>query len=94
MEKKIKNEKQLVLVKRVIPIDEEGKEIKYRVTNSGRQYTVPVWGVRGHFHRLKSGKVTYVGPYKKGKERNNSEIITKKEYRFVEEKIESDTHEK
>ena len=72
LEKKIKNEKQLVLVKRVIPIDEEGKEIKYRVTNSGRQYTVPVWGVRGHFRRLKSGKVTYVGPYKKGKERNNN----------------------
>lgn len=44
LEEEIKREKRIVLVKRVIPIDEEGNEIKYSVTNSGRQYSLPVWG--------------------------------------------------
>lgn len=65
-----------MLVKRVIPVDEEGNEIKYSVVHSGRQYTVPVWGVRGHPRRLKEGRVTYVRPYTKGKE------IIQKRYRI------------
>lgn len=44
LEEEIKREKRIVLVKRVIPIDEEGNEIKYSVTNSDRQYSLPVWG--------------------------------------------------
>lgn len=90
LETEIHNEKRVVLVKQVIPVDEEGNEIKYSVAHSGRQYTVPVWGVRGHPRRLKDGRVTYVRPYPKGKERNNPEALAQKEYKFVEEKIESD----
>ena len=87
----IHNEKRVVLVKRVIPVDEAGNEIKYSATNSGRQYSVPVWGVRGHPRRLKDGRVTYVRPYPKGKDRNNPEALSKKGYKFVEGKIEADT---
>lgn len=90
LETEIHTEKRVVLVKRVIPVDEEGNEIKYSVAHSGRQYTVPVWGVRGHPRRLKDGRVTYVRPYPKGKERNNPEALTNKKYKFAEEKIESD----
>ena len=87
----IHNEKRVVLVKRVIPVDEAGNEIKYSATNSGRQYSVPVWGVRGHPRRLKDGRVTYVRPYPKGKDRNNPEALSEKGYKFVEGKIETDT---
>ena len=87
----IHNEKRVVLVKRVIPVDEAGNEIKYSATNSGRQYSVPVWGVRGHPRRLKDGRVTYVRQYPKGKDRNNPEALSKKGYKFVEGKIEADT---
>ncbi len=90
LETEIHTEKRVVLVKRVIPVDEEGNEIKYSVAHSGRQYTVPVWGVRGHPRRLRDGRVTYVRPYPKGKERNNPEALANKKYKFVKEKIESD----
>ena len=72
-------------------MDEAGNEIKYSATNSGRQYSVPVWGVRGHPRRLKDGRVTYVRPYPKGKDRNNPEALSEKGYKFVEGKIETDT---
>lgn len=87
----IHNEKSVVLVKRVIPVDEAGNEINYSATNSGRQYSVPVWGVRGHQRRMKDGRVTYVRPYPKGKDRNNPVALSEKGYKFVDEKIESDT---
>lgn len=90
LEAEIHNEKRVVLVKRIIPVDEDGNEIKYSVAHSGRQYSVPVWGVRGHPRNLKGGRVTYVRPYPKGKERNNPEALVQKEYKFVEGKIESD----
>lgn len=90
LEDEIHKEKRVVLIKRVIPVDEEGNEIKYSVTNSGRQCSVPVWGVRGHPRRLKDDRVTYVKPHLKGRERNNPETLAKKGYKFVKEKIESD----
>ena len=48
-------------------------------------------GVRGHPRTLKDGRVTFVRPYPKGKERNNPEFLEKKGYKFVEGKIDSDT---
>ena len=91
LEDEIKKENRVVLVKHIIPVDEDGNEIKYSATNSGRHYTVPVWGVRGHPRTLKDGRVTFVRPYPKGKERNNPEFLEKKGYKFVEGKIDSDT---
>lgn len=38
------------------------------------------WGVRGHFRYYKNGKVAWVKPYRKGKERNNDATYAGKEY--------------
>lgn len=84
-------EKRPVLIKRIIPVDADGKEIKYESTGSGRTYTLPVWNVRGHPRTLPDGRVTYVRPYPKGKDRKNPNALVSKEYRFVDEKIDSDT---
>lgn len=82
--------KRIILVKRVIPVDENGQEIKYEATNSGRTYTMPAWGVRGHTRTLADGRVIPVRPYKKGKERNKPDALSEKEYRFVEEQVDDD----
>lgn len=33
--------------------------------------TCPAWGVRGHYRHYKNGKVVFISPYTKGKDRNN-----------------------
>ena len=81
----------IVLVKRVIPVDENGNIIKYGKADSGREYKMPVWGVRGHPRTLSDGRVIQVKPYPKGKERNNPEYYNSKEYQFVEDKIDEDS---
>lgn len=85
-----KDEKHIVLVKKVIPIDEDGNRIKYNSTESNRHFNMPVWSVRGHERTLPDGRVIFVRPYKKGEQRKNPEAIVKKEYRFVDEKIDTD----
>lgn len=90
-EQELHQEKRVVLIKRIIPVDADGNEIKYESTGSGRKYTLPVWGVRGHPRTLADGRVTYVRPYPKGKDRKNPNALESKEYKFVEEKIDSDT---
>lgn len=90
-EKEMHQEKRPILIKRIIPIDAVGNEIKYESTGSGRKYTLPVWGVRGHPRTLPNGRITFVRPYPKGKDRKNPEALISKEYKFVEDKIDSDT---
>ena len=68
----------IVLVKRIIPVDEAGNVIKYGVTGSGRQYNMPAWRVRGHYRTLSDGREIYVSPYCKGKKRDNAELIVEK----------------
>lgn len=80
----------IVLVKKIIPIDEEGNEIKYVSTGMGRQYNMPAWRVRGHYRTLPDGRKIYISPHVKGKERDNVDFVVEKEYRFVDDKIESD----
>lgn len=77
----------IVLVKRVIPVDEDGNVIEYDPADSGRKYKCPAWGVQGHPRHYKSGKAIYIDPYVKGKYRDNPAAFVEKEYRFVEEKI-------
>ena len=89
-EANIRREKRPVLIKRVIPVDVDGNEIKYSAMDSGRQFTIPSWGVRGHSRTLPDGRVIAVRPYRKGKDRNNPEALVNKEYQFVEEKIDAD----
>ena len=85
------NRNRIVLVKRIIPVDENGNIIKYGNTDSGREYKMPVWGVRGHPRTLSDGRVIHVKPYPKGKERNNPDYYNSKEYQFVKDKIDDDS---
>lgn len=80
----------IVLVKKVIPVDEDGNIIKYDESNSKRHFHMPAWTVRGHERTLPDGRVITVRPYKKGDQRDNPEALVKKEYSFVDEKIDSD----
>lgn len=82
---------QIVLVKRIIPVDKNGNIIKYGKTDSGREYKKPVWGVRGHPRTLSDGRVIQVKPYPKGKGRNNPEYYNSKEYQFVGDTIDDDS---
>mgnify|MGYP006864475147 FL=1 len=78
--------KGLVLIKRVIPVDSKGNEIKYSKTESGRCFKSPSWGVRGHNRTLPDGRVIQVRPYRKGKDRENPYALINKEYQFDGEK--------
>lgn len=88
--KDYKKGNQIVLVKRIVPVDEEGNKIMYGDVGSGRQYSVPAWGVRGHERTLADDRVIHISPYRKGKERNNQDAFVKKGYQIVDEKIDSD----
>ena len=90
-EAELRQKKRPILIKRIIPVDTDGNEIKYESTGSGRKYSLPAWGVRGHPRTLPDGRVTYVRPYPKGKDRKNPEALISKEYKFVEDKINLDT---
>ncbi|MBR5247107.1 MAG: hypothetical protein IKV25_07050 [Clostridia bacterium] len=85
--------KSFVLVKRINYIDENRCAIKHNCKKTGRHYTISSWNVRGHYRTLQDGREIYVRPYSKGTERKNENALVKKEYRFVDEKINSDANE-
>lgn len=82
--------KHIVLIKKVISVDEDGNIIKYDESTSKRHFHMPAWTVRGHERTLPDGRIIPVRSYKKGEQRNNPDALVKKEYRFVDEKIDSD----
>ena len=43
-------------------------------------FTCLCWGVRGHLRHYKNGKTIFIQPFKKGKERNNMNAYSGKEY--------------
>lgn len=49
---------------------------------NGERFSCPAWGVRGHYRHLKNGKVIFVRPFVKGKERANAGAYKEKEYRI------------
>lgn len=51
---------------------------EYRRT--GRTMQCPCWGVMGHWRTYKSGKAIWIEPYRKGKERNNPNAYSPKNY--------------
>ena len=53
------------------------KEEITRKLSSKRVITCNLWEVSGHYRRYKSGKVVYIKPYKKGKDRNENCVIYK-----------------
>ena len=89
-EAELRQEKHPILIKRVIAVDADGNGIKYESTGSGRQYSIPAWGVRGHPRTLPNGRVTYVRPYRKGKDRKNPDALVSKEYQFVDKQLDPD----
>lgn len=72
-----KTYKSIVYLKHTYIIDDEIK-----ITKSELRHIIkcPCWGVRGHARHLKNGKVVYVKPYKKGKDRNNADAYVGKQY--------------
>ncbi len=79
---KIKYKKEVNLVRQIHLSDDWER----RVTKHHSTITCPAWNVRGHYrHMRKSGKVVYVHPHVKGKERKNPEMIVEKTYRLKEE---------
>ena len=89
----IRQEKRLVWVKRVIPVDTDGNEIKYSATGSNRHFTLSSWSVRGHSRTLPDGRSTSVRPYRKGKDRKNLAALAEKEYKFIDGKVIQDSEE-
>ncbi len=90
--KSSKNKVRVVKVRRVISfkLDEEGVVNRdalpdERTERIRRSYTLPCWGVCGHFRHYKSGKVVWVHPYKKGKDRDKEGVYCGKQYQFVKE---------
>lgn len=80
-----KEKNSVVLVEKVISIDENGNLIKPKNSGSGRKYRKSSWGVKGHIRKLKDGRFTWVRSYRKGKERDNSNVYCEKEYRYVDD---------
>jgi len=71
--------------KRVIHLEREynfNDLDKISKTHLKHIFTCLCWGVRGHIRHYKSGKTTFIQPYKKGKERNNLNAFSGKEYRL------------
>ena len=70
-----------VLVQRTIINHPDGLE----ETSVNKEMKCSAWGVSGHYRHLKNGKVIWVRPYVKGKERNNPEAYNAKTYQFVKD---------
>ena len=65
----------LVRVVRVV-----SEEIEDFVPRGHHEITCPCWGVAGHYRRCKSGRMAWVKPHRKGRERRNPEAYEPKEY--------------
>ena len=83
---KVKKTKKQTLRKRIVktvktfrlnPIEYNNYVGKHKVI------TCPSWGVMGHTRTLKSGKQIWIKPYRKGKERNNPDAYSPKQYDLV-----------
>lgn len=73
-----RKDEHIVIVKRVVHVDEDGNIIKYGATGLGLQYSIPAWGIRGHDRTLQDGRVIHISPYPKGKEWNILDKYVKK----------------
>lgn len=79
--KKKKSNKRKVRVIRVLRINQD-ELTKY--TKTHRKIECPCWGVMGHWRSYKSGKKVWIAPYRKGRERDNPEAYSPKEYQLEE----------
>lgn len=52
----------------------------YSIKHIRHEFKCLCWGVRGHYRHMANGKVVFVKPFRKGKERNNFAAFKEKEY--------------
>ena len=78
-ERIVKVRKMKVLKKEEAPIPESPVIEKA----SGNTIQCPAWGVSGHYRHLRDGRVIWIKPYVKGKERNNPAAYSKKTYQIL-----------
>ena len=57
------------------------RKYEKHINNIKRHMTCDYWEVKGHFRHYKNGKVTYVKPYSKGKNKEGRSV-TDREYRL------------
>ena len=74
-----KKYKPVVYLKHTYILDENFKMTK---TDIKHIIKCPAWGVRGHPRHLKSGRVVYIKPYVKGKNRNDPNAYVSKDYKI------------
>ena len=70
-----------VRVYHLVPLEPEVTSIVKKA--QAHRISCPAWGVRGHYRHYKSGKVVYIQPHVKGK---NKELYQSREYVLVPKK--------
>lgn len=83
--KRKKKKRNVVRAVKVINVNKiEMKKFVEEMNTAKRTINCPSWGVIGHWRNYKSGKRTWVQPYRKGKDRHKEGAYAPKEYRFIE----------
>ena len=83
--KKSKHVKSPVKVRRLVLDRDEAEELLAGHYTVQHEYKCNAWGVAGHWRHYKNGKVVWVRPYVKGKDRNKPEAYTPKVYELIKE---------
>jgi len=66
------NEKGFTVSVLYLDIKDGEKAVQQNVKGKKKVIIIcPAWGVRGHYRHYKNGKVVFISPYTKGKDRNN-----------------------
>lgn len=69
---------------RVVYIKDEKED---EVKKAGNEIKCTAWGVSGHYRHLKDGRVIWIKPYIKGKDRDKPEAYNAKTYKFAKEHL-------
>lgn len=82
---KDKNKRRAIQLCNVYTLNEDFEDFSGGAEKRHIEFSCPSWGVRGHYRHLKNGKVVFVRPFIKGKERKNPDKYNN--YRGKEYKI-------
>jgi len=85
-QKRKKKKRNVVKAVKVISVNHiEMQKLVEEMNETKRTINCPCWGVIGHWRNYKTGKRTWIQPYRKGKYRHKKGAYSPKEYRFSEE---------
>lgn len=88
-QKRKKKKRNVVKAVKVISVNRiEMQKFVEEMNATKRTINCPSWGVIGHWRNYKTGKRTWIQPYRKGKYRHKEGAYFPKEYRFSEEGLE------